>query len=245
VLGETEAGAYLLGLAEDGRPGARPYGALALGLIARAIGDSADVDVLGAYRVQARAALRGGLRSRGLDGRGRAAFAVALGLARDEGSIEALLDIVKDTKADPELRGYAAIGLGHMGNNTLRVLAPIRTVLRKRSSEQLRRATAAALGMLRDRGAVPLLLDELRKARSQSAKGEVVVALAKVGDERAVEPLAALLRNPREQDLTRALACAGLGIVGDLEWMPSLSRLSRHLNYRAVGSLMNEALSIL
>ena len=89
--------------------------------------------------------------------------------------------------------GYAAIALGHIGIGGERVLRPIRAALKERRSEKLRRATATALGMLTDHKAVPILLDELAKARSQSAKGQVVIALAKVGDERAIEPLTRLL----------------------------------------------------
>jgi hypothetical protein len=71
------------------------------------------------------------------------------------------------------------------------------------------------------------------------------VALSRIGDARAVEPLVELLRNPREGDVTRALACAGLGVVGDLEWTSSLSKVSRDVNYRAQVDLVAEVLSIL
>ena len=73
----------------------------------------------------------------------------------------------------------------------------------------------------------------------------MVLALARVGDARALDPLVALLKDKDEQHLTRALACSGLGLVGDLEWIPSLARLSTDLNYRAAGAMMAEVLSIL
>ena len=122
---------------------------------------------------------------------------------------------------------------------------PIREALRSRRSEHLRRSSATALGLLRDKGAVEILLEELQVARSQSMKGQVVVALAKVGDERAIKPLIALLKDGNESVLTRALACAGLGIVGDINWMPSLSRISQDINFRATGDAFREVLSIL
>ena len=124
--------------------------------------------------------------------------------------------------------------------------------MQERSSEELRRQTAVALGLLGNpkiqgtgKDAVELLLDELKEARSQSHKGQVVLALASVGDHRAVDPLVELLKNKGEQDLTRALACAGLGLIGDLELIPSLARGSKNVNYRASTDIINELPSIL
>jgi len=245
VLGGAKSGDWLMKVTEGGPFGTRSFGALALGLACKAIGDETTITLYGGFLTQAREVLRSGLRAKKKAKRARAAFAVALGLAHDTRSIGDLTDLVADDREDDELRGYAAIALGHIGNDSKRVLVPIRKALVKRRSEQLRRTTATALGMLTDRKAVGILLDELKRARSQSAKGQVVVALAKVGDERAVDPLIAMLRNVDEQDLTRALACAGLGIVGDLVWLPSLSLLGEDLNYRASGDMINEVLSIL
>ena len=90
-----------------------------------------------------------------------------------------------------------------------------------------------------------LLLGELERAKSQNVKGQVVLALAKIGDARAVDPLVTLLEDEKQQDLTRALACAGLGVIGDLEWLPSLSRISLDVNYRASTDLINEVLSLI
>ena len=149
----------------------------------------------GEYQSRAREVLRDGLMSRRLDPRDRAAFAVSLGLARDPRSVGDLSAVLEDTKLYDDLRGYAALGLGHLGIYSREVLASIRVALKARSSEELRRSTATALGMLRDRAAVPLLLTELRLANGQSAKGEVVMALARVGDDRAVDPLVELLRD--------------------------------------------------
>ncbi len=245
VLGGSKIGDWLIKVTESGSFGSRPYGALALGVACRAIGEETTVRLYGEYQARAREVLRNGLRTKKNAARSRAAFAVSLGLARDSTSMSDLIEIVNDSREDDELRGYAAIGLGHIGNNQKRVLVAIRKALRERRSEKLRRATASALGMLSDREAVKVLQEELLRARSQSAKGQVVVALAKVGDERAVAPLIKLLKNVREQDLTRALACAGLGIVGDLAWTPSLSMIGRDINYRASGDMINEVLSIL
>jgi len=180
-----------------------------------------------------------------LDKRGRAAFATALGIIKDNGSVKELVEVVSNSKEDQEFRGYAALALGLIGQATQDVLLPIRAALKERRSEELRQQTATALGLLKDKEAVELLLEELRRAKSQNVKGQVVLALAKIGDARAVEPMIKLLKDEKEQDLTRALACAGLGVIGDLEWLPSLSRISLDMNYRASTDAINEVLSLI
>ena len=52
-------------------------------------------------------------------------------------------------------------------------------------------------------------------------------------------------KDKKAQDLTRALACAGLGVIGDLEWLPSLSRITLDLNYRASTDAINEIASLI
>jgi len=245
VIGSTKAGEHLLKLAESGRYIQRPFGALALGLIGKEIGDQTTVERYGEFRSKSLEILRNGLKTKKLDKRGRAAFATSLGIVKDLTSVKDLVAIVSDKKEDQELRGYAALALGLIGNGSRDVKIPIREALKERRSEELRQQTATALGLLKDPEAVPLLLAELKRAKSQNVKGQVVLALAKIGDARAVEPMIKLLESKREQDLTRALACAGLGVIGDLEWLPSLSRISLDVNYRASTDLINEVLSLI
>ena len=245
VLGDARVRKFLLTQADDGRIAERTYAALGLGLICRSIGDTPTVEVYGEFQAEARDTLRAGLMSRAMSKRARAAFAVALGIAGDQRSIKTLATLVADEKEDAELRGYSAIALGHIGVATRQVLKPIRAALVSRRSERLQQASATALGMLQDHQAVPILIEELKSARSQSAKGQIVVALARLGDERSIRPLVERLRDEKEQELTRALACAGLGIVGDINWIPALSNISKDINFRASGDAFNEVLSIL
>jgi len=244
VLTGSKAGEYLLQTAEDGTYLTKPFGALALSLVGREIGEETTIDALGEYRSKAQAILRAGLDSKKLDPRGRAAFATSLGIIKDSQSVKTLVGIVANDKEDEELRGYSALALGLIGQGTPDVKNAIRGALKERRSEELRQQTATSLGLLQDKEAVPLLLEELKNATSQNAKGQVVLALAKVGDARAVDAMVDLLKNQREQDLTRALACAGLGVIGDLEWIPSLSRISKNLNYRASVDIINEVVTI-
>lgn len=245
VLGGTKVDEYLLKTAEDGKYIQRPFGALALGLIGAAITDETTIPVYGEFRSKSLTILRNGLATKKLDKRGRAAFACSLGIIKDLSSVKPLVEIVADSKEDAELRGYAALALGLIGQSTRDVLIPIREALKERRSEEMRQQTATALGLLQDKEGVPLLLEELKRAKSQNVKGQVVLALAKIGDARAVDPLVTLLKDKGEQDLTRALACAGLGVIGDLEWLPSFSRISLDVNYRASTDAINEVLSFI
>jgi HEAT repeat protein len=245
VLEGARVGDVLLSQAAEGKPVHRPYAALALALAVEAAGETPDADAWGSFRSRALVALRDGLASPRLDKRNRAGFAVALGIASDERSVKPLVGLVADRKEDPELRGYASVALGLLGQRTDDVKRALRGALEERVSEELRVQTATGLGLLGDREAVPLLVRELRDAESQSVKGQVALALARIGDDRAVAPLLDRVRDAAEKDLTRALCCAGLGVVGDLESIPSLSRISRDVNYRADSDLMREVLSIL
>jgi HEAT repeat protein len=235
----------LLKIASDGKYSERPYGALALGLIGREIGDRPQILEYGQFRLQALEVLRAGLVDQKMDKRARAAFAVALGLLRDDGRVSQLAKIVADTAEDSELRGYAAVALGMIGINSPDAVKAIKDAMKERSSEELRQQTAIGLGLLGNADAVTDLLKELEDAATQNVQGQIVVALAKIGDARAIEPLVKLLKDDTRPALTRALACAGLGLIGDLEWIPSLSRISKDINFRAAPDVINEVLSIL
>lgn len=253
VFDATRADETLIDIASDGTYTMRPFGALACGLVARHVTVENELDVHQTFREAAMEAVREGLEATSMDKRSQAAFCVAAGIAKDSESRGALRAFVADGKEDKQLRGYAAIGLGLIGNQPPSIVQAIADAMLERSSEDLRRQTAVALGMLRNpiipslgKDAVELLHQELLSARSQAHKGQVVMALARVGDDRAVAMLVDLVRDRAgEQDLTRALACAGLGIIGDLERVPTLARLSKHVNYRASTDSRNEVLSIL
>lgn len=245
VLEAAKVSEFLLAQAKDGNPIQKPFAALSLGLIARTLGERENrVKAYEDFKQAGLVAVREGLASQKLDKRSRAGFGVALGIARDTYARKTLEALVGDGKEDRELRGYSAIALGLIGQGNDSIKKTLRDALGERS-EEMRQQIATALGLLRDAGAVDSLLEKLKEAESQNLKGQIVLALAKIGDARAVTPLVNLLKDKKEGDLTRALACAGLGVVGDLEWQSSLSRLSKDINYRASVFYVNEVLSIL
>jgi HEAT repeat protein len=235
----------LVAVAEKGAAVQRPFGALALGLIGRAIGERPDLEVYGRLRGRIEAVLREGLSDPRLDKRTRGGFAISLGLLGDAGSVPTLAGLVSRPTEDPELRGYSAVALGMIGDASRDVVRALVDALRERSSEELRLQCATGLGLLSQPGTVPLLAKELDEADTQAVQGQIVLALAKIGDAGAVAPLVDLLKNPQKPDLTRALATAGLGLVGDLEPVPSLVRISKDVNYRATTNALDEVLTIL
>jgi HEAT repeat protein len=245
VLDGAKAGEYLLQQTKDGNYIQRPFGAMALGLIGRELGTATNTaKAYEDFKQKALDAMRDGFQSPKLDKRSRAGFAVALGIIGDTYSRKGLTAVVADTKEDRELRGYSAIALGliHVPNDEIK--KALHAALEERS-EDMRQQVATALGMLQDGSAVETLLKALDDAESQNLKGQIVLALAKIGDARAVDPMVSHLKDGKEGDLTRALACAGLGVVGDLERMPSLSLISKDINYRAGVYYVTEVLSIL
>ena len=187
-----------------------------------------------AFRERALGVLRAGLVSKKLGPHGRAAFAVALGIAEEYRSVKPLVALVADAEADPELRAYGALGLGLIGQATRDVLEPLRGVISSAApSGRLFAEASTALALLSDRGRQALLETRLAKTPRSDDASALVLAMARTGDELAVKRLLALLEDAGQSDLVRAWACAGLGMVGDLEFRPSLARLSRGFNYLA------------
>jgi HEAT repeat protein len=235
----------LLKIAHEGRFSERPYGALAIGLVSREIGTTPSVEAYGNFRQRSIEILSEGLIETKMDKRAQGAFAVALGVMKEEGAKKKLVDILSDGHGDMELRGYAAVALGMIGNPSADVVKAIKEALKEKSSEELRLQCSIALGLLGQADAVPILIKELEEADTQNVQGQVVVSLAKIGDSKAIQPLVDLLKNNAKPDATRAISCAGLGLIGDLEMIPSLSHISKDINYRAACDVINEVLSIL
>jgi len=100
-----------------------------------------------------------------------------------------------------------------------------------------------ALGLLGDRTATALLLAELERASNQYVRAQAVGALARIGDDRAVEALIALARSASAQAANRAAAARGLGLIGNLERVPHRARFERYVDYLAPTPVTNHALA--
>ena len=114
----------------------------------------------------------------------RGAAARALGHLGDTRATRPLLKLLDDDNEG--VRATAAQALGELGDNAAA------SVLRRSASEDpspvVRSWAAHALGSMRDRQAVPVLIVSLRDDDFRVRRA-AAVALANIGDERAIPPL--------------------------------------------------------
>lgn len=246
MLRRTKVGATLLAWAEDGRYIVRPYAALALARIARAIGEAPTDAVEGEFRWKSVELLRRMLHSKKLAPRGRSAAAVGLGLVQDARSVKPLVAIVAATKGNPELRAYAAHALGLIGMPT----KPVQTVLRGAvdggETRLLRREASRAMGLLQIMDVGERVLARLPAIEPVGSRADLLWVLGEVGtDDHIVAQLLAVMQDGARVMLERAVACAALGELGDLEPLRSLDRLRATRNPYDLTDLLREALSFI
>lgn len=163
----------------------------------------------------------------------RGAFAIALGIAGDRAAADSLTRIVQ-SNSGADLRGYAAVALGLMkAKSASPAIQKVLTENEKRP--ELARSLAVALGLMGDREAIPTLTKVLEGAKTDEVRSSVALALGQIGDVTAIQPLVAqIFQNPGAPERTRAFATTALGIIGEDETLPVMSRLSRNSNYRAL-----------
>ena len=101
-----------------------------------------------------------------------------------------------------------------------------------------------ALALLGGRDVRDQLLTELDDASSEYHRAHVVIALGRLGDLGAVQPLLEYATNQRYSELARALGVVALGLLTDPEVRPSILRLTRDANYPAATSVLYSAYSI-
>ncbi len=223
----------------------RPFAAIAVGLVARPIGKAIDDIAFIDAREKALDKLRRVYADDGDDPVMRGAFAIALGIAGDARARVQLEATIVSRRSHPDLAAYACAGLGLMGNVPRSSIAALRSGLTGRSSEILQFEAARALGLMGEAKTVPALVARLNGAATEIALSRAVTLLGAVGDGSAIEPMCTLARRTTCSDLTRALACVGLGLLGDAERTPSLARLGADSNYLARNETLQEVLAAL
>ncbi len=241
----TATVAALVAAADHGTAGVRPFAAIATAIALRPHGLALDDARFVETREAALASLRAVYADESEDPVLRGAFAVALGIAVDAKARPLLEAQLVARKGGPDLLACACAGLGLLGDVPASTLAALRAALADRSSDDLRREASRALGLLGDTRAVPGLVAELEAGGSDHVLARAVLALGEIRDASAVAPLCALARRKGSADSTRALACAGLGLLGDPEVVPSLSLLGIDSNYLARTSALDDAVSLL
>jgi HEAT repeat protein len=177
------------------------------------------------------------------------AFSIACGLARDHEAKDQLLATLTrsrrpsslwGTKPDQHFipdpievaRGYAAVGLGLMGDRT--AIAPMHEVLKQfKYQSDLFKDVALALCSLGDESLVPELLDMLTSSKSIASQAAISLALGASGDARSVDPLISLLQNKEFTELGRSFAAVALGMIADKDDLPWNAKFAANVNYRA------------
>jgi hypothetical protein len=243
VLLNTHAERELLDEARNGATPTRGFAAIALALALRDVKASspeAGTFVADAHRVL----LRGLTGGRG-DDTMRAAYAVAVGIARTQEALDPLLGVLADTHADPELRGHAAVALGDLGRRTPEVQRVLFGALAQRRYAELRRQAALGLALLGGRVVGTQLLKELERGQTEQLLAQVVIALGRLGDLAAVSPLSTYATDPKRSELAQALAVVALGMLADPQPRPTLLRLSQNANYPSRTASLHEAFTIL
>ncbi len=251
LLRSSKAASALLAGTRDGNPDERSFAALALGLAVRSVDEQVESDKQQDLRVEAIETLRKGFADKSLHGHARAAFATALGLARDDLSRDVLLKALADDGNDPELRAHSALALGLIGRARADVIRAVAEAMKDARSDNLRTRATTALGLLgggkkedRER-TIDILIEQLRATRNQYVKGQIAITLARIGDARAVKPLVAMLETSAEPHLNRSLACAALGLLGDEERTPVLSEARRDSHYMSGSGVVFDLLDVL
>ena len=205
--------------------GERCWAALALGVQERSLADSGRP-----MSTDVRTALRLSLATASASDE-IGAFAIALGIMRDQLATE-VLRAKFERVGDPDARGYVALALG-MIRDVESVGAIQKVVARSKYQPELLRSAAIALGLLGDRRVVDDLIAMLQSATGLSSQAAIASALGTIGDARSIQPLVAMIADQQKTSLARGFAAAALGIVGDKDRHPWVSRISLDLNYRA------------
>jgi HEAT repeat protein len=231
--GDAEAGvracrdALLAGLAQS-KGNARPWAAIGLAVLERALGETDAGRALASPA--SKSALRTALQDAGSPSP-MSAFAIACGIARDVEAKSILRDKLKTAPGD-EVRGYVAVALGLV---RAREAAPDieALVLESKYKPALLRESAIGLGLLGDKNVVPELVKMLGEAHGFSAQAALASALGFIGDARSIQPLVEMLQRHDITDSARGFAAVALGIVADKEALPWNSKISTNVDYRA------------
>jgi HEAT repeat protein len=133
----------------------------------------------------------------------------------------------------------AALALAVAGDAT--GLPALAAALNAHEDILLCRAIVVALGKLRDRGAVPILLQHLPEVQNRR---EMVEALGALGDSRAVPALVEHLGGDAYVPV-RAAAARALAAIGDRAALPALQRAAQRDTEPMVAGAAREAAAAL
>lgn len=241
VVRTTKAGQVLLDVVKGSETTVRGFCVIALGLAARTEG--ADEAPIAPFLRPARRALMRVLVHARPRYPNRGGHTAAIGFAQALGGRAALLALLDDEDAHPWNRTVAALALGSLGQAD----TAVREALAQATVAEaggLPPAAARALAALGGTLADTELLATLEAVRTPSRAADILLALGRLQDPSAAAPLIAWARDESKDDAGRALAVVALGLLGDPEPRPSLTRVTRDGNYPSRTKALAEAWSL-
>jgi HEAT repeat protein len=159
------------------------------------------------------------------------AWCVALGLCGDLDSAPALRERLTSVNDDAAL-GRVAVSLGLL--NDRQAKPQLRQLVAGASFRPtILREGSIGLALLGDKQVIDDLLETLRSRRSLAIQSAAVTSLGFVADKRAIAPLAELLEDPEQRELTRAYAAIALGTICERHPLSWATLYSCHFNYEA------------
>ena len=128
----------------------------------------------------------------------RSYAAEALGAIGDANANQPLIDALQDT--NNSVRRFAISSLGHLRNTT--AITPLIPFLQDEEPD-IRCATAIALGKINHSSAVEALIPAATEDADRSVCSAAIIALGKIGDKRAIEPLNNLMKQSDNEWILR------------------------------------------
>ncbi len=170
----------------------------------------------------------------------RAAFAIALGLARYREAAQDLLATLIAKKHQDQFAGFLSLGLALMDYTPARsqIHEVVRGAVRRPG---LLKQSAIALGKLGDRTVTDTLTEMLGESTNLAKLSAIAGALNYIGDRRTIKPLVRMLFDEDLTDLTRAFAAVALGGVADKEPLPWNSKIALNMDYRAAVETLTQS----
>jgi len=229
--GGTEARDFLARTMKTGPKVARPWCALALGVLARADDDDEARRVLmTAYS-----------KERNRDARG--AYLLAFGVARDPKAADLLRWELRESKSALD-RSFAALSLGLIGGleSNGSSAGALREALEEETTPFTRSSIAQALGYLGEPVDARLLVDELRDANHPIIQVQLAAAAGFHGSVAVGEELVSLLKEEGSSATARASALQALGMLLDSERPFLLAALSSKANFSVFPTWLDQPL---
>jgi len=168
----------------------------------------------------------------------RGAIAVALGLS---GCREAMGDIRKavDEQGAPVPRSYYALALGLIGDTES--IGRLTEAYVTSNDPELQNYVAMALGLLGDRSIVREMYGLLADRSTPDIRRlSTAYNLGFVGDQKAIDPLVAVIGSATENERVRAFALLGLGHLIDPRPVDVASAITRNNNYTILDNFLFE-----